>query len=453
MIYLTNRNSFLYFGPMTKMISLRSRLMSVLFWSVVSAAFIGPGTVTTAASAGAGYGLQLVWTLVFSTLACVILQEAAARISLASGYNLGEAIALRYNGTSLDTFIRYAVSGAIILGGIAYQAGNILGAVSGLALMLDVNPKLLTLTIGLFAAVLLWWGNYNFIARFLGLLVAGMGIAFIWVAAHTDWNWGELIQASFQPSIPFGSSWLIIGLIGTTIVPYNLFLASGITKNQPISEMRWGISIAILLGGLISIAILLVGTGISGTFSFQALAEQMQTHIGSWAATLFGIGLFAAGFSSAVTAPLASAITAKSLLGNKEDESWKEKGKYHRFVWGSTLLCGLFFGLLDIKPIPAIILAQAVNGMLLPFMSILLLWMINEKSLMPKEYLNPKWLNGLMLLIVGITTFLGLTNVLKAVYRGLSIEFPSGSEPIYYLSGLSLLIVIGVGWKLWKTNS
>ena len=72
------------------------RFGSVLFWSVIAAAFIGPGTVTTAASAGAGHGYALLWTLLFSTLACLLLQEAAARLTVVSGLDLGQALSKQY---------------------------------------------------------------------------------------------------------------------------------------------------------------------------------------------------------------------------------------------------------------------------------------------------------------------------------------------------------------------
>ncbi len=72
------------------------RLGSILFWSVIAAAFIGPGTVTTAASAGARFGPRLLWALSFSTLACLLLQEASARLTVVSGRSLGEALADRY---------------------------------------------------------------------------------------------------------------------------------------------------------------------------------------------------------------------------------------------------------------------------------------------------------------------------------------------------------------------
>jgi manganese transport protein len=71
---------------------LKNKLGAVLFWSVISAAFIGPGTVTTAAAAGAGFGLDLVWVLLVSAFACVVLQVNVTRISIESDKNLGELL-------------------------------------------------------------------------------------------------------------------------------------------------------------------------------------------------------------------------------------------------------------------------------------------------------------------------------------------------------------------------
>ena len=89
---------------------------------VIAAAFIGPGTVTTAAAAGAGYGYSLLWALVFSIIACILLQESAARITIASGLTLGEAIKHRFKSQK----VALAIGVAIFLGCAAYEAGNIL---------------------------------------------------------------------------------------------------------------------------------------------------------------------------------------------------------------------------------------------------------------------------------------------------------------------------------------
>jgi manganese transport protein len=143
--------------------TIRSRLLSILFWSVIAAAFIGPGTVTTAASAGSSFAFTLLWALVFSTIACLVLQEASARITVVSGHNLGQALARQYGGTAARMVPPF-VMGAIVLGCAAYQAGNILGAVAGLELVVGWPRRVITGTIGIFAFAVLWLGSTRVVA-------------------------------------------------------------------------------------------------------------------------------------------------------------------------------------------------------------------------------------------------------------------------------------------------
>ena len=125
-----------------------SRWSSILLWSVLAAAFIGPGTVTTAASAGASFGFALLWALLFSTLACVVLQEASARLTIVSGQSLGRVLRLRYPGTWLGTAMLLLLFGAIVVGCAAYEAGNILGGVAiALGAGLGLSDALRTYTI------------------------------------------------------------------------------------------------------------------------------------------------------------------------------------------------------------------------------------------------------------------------------------------------------------------
>jgi len=399
---------------MPKAINFQRGLLSILFWSIISAAFIGPGTVTTASSAGAAFQLELLWALVFSIVATIVLQEAAARITIASGRNLGEIIAARYSGRR-NRRLKVLLFFAVAFGCAAYQAGNLLGALSGLALFTSMPTGWATLLLGVLCGSLLWFGNFRLIANALGIVVALMGLIFLYVAAQSDLE-GRLILEGLQPAMPAGSALLVIGLIGTTIVPYNLFLASGISQSQSMKEMRWGISLAILIGGIISVAIMIVGTSVSGTFSFEALAQALAIQLGSWSIAFFGLGLFAAGISSSVTAPLAAAVTARSLFGAGEQE-WNMRSRNFRLIWGAVLLTGLLFGLLGVQPIPAIILAQAINGILLPIVAVFLILAVNDRELIPEKYVNSAWSNTLMLLIVGVTCFLGFNNIWKAIGR------------------------------------
>lgn len=393
--------------------TLKSRLSSMLFWSIVSAAFIGPGTVTTASNAGASYGYSLLWALIFSIVACTILQEAAARVTLISGLSLGEAIAERYHQRK-SLLIRLFIFLSILIGGIAYQAGNILGAIAGLQLLFDFNVEVVTALISLLGGILLWFGNYRIISNLLGVVVAVMGFAFIYIALKANLDWSAIFKSSFLPAIPTGSEWIIIGLIGTTIVPYNLFLASGISKGQEVKTMRFGIIAAIILGGLISIAILLAGTIINGAFSFESLKTMMENKSGALGGYLLAIGLFSAGFTSSVTAPLAAAITARSLF-HKNDSRWQENRKFYNSVWLIVILAGFLFGISGVRPVPAIILAQAINGLLLPVASVFLVIIVNDAKIIPHRYLNPPVSNYLLLGVVMVTTFLGLVNISRAL--------------------------------------
>jgi len=396
---------------MAKIISFSKGLRSVIFWSIISAAFIGPGTVTTASKAGASFGLALLWALVFSTFATIILQEAAARITIASGKNLGEIISSKYQNSNAS--LSWIIFLAIAFGCAAYQAGNMLGAIEGIKLMTDFSPLFATVGLAIFAFAILMLGSFKAIANVLGVVVALMGVAFIYVALQTDIGLEEMASAVVVPSFPKNSSLLIIGLVGTTIVPYNLFLASGISQGQNISEMRWGIVVAVLIGGLISMAILLAGSQMVGEFSFQGLSNVMEEKIGSWGGNLFAFGLFAAGLTSSITAPLAAAVTAKSLFGKGEKE-WSTQGFKFRLVWGIILLIGVISGLTIGKPIPAIILAQAINGVLLPVVALFLIFAVNDRTLLPKAYLNSNLSNVIMILLVSVSCFLGVNNIFNA---------------------------------------
>jgi len=249
------------------------QLLNILFWSVIAAAFIGPGTVTTAASSGTRFGFTLLWALIFSTIACLVLQEASARVAVVTGKPLAQVIRHRFHGGIVGAVVLFAVVGAIVVGCAAYEAGNILGSVAGASIGTDISPRILTLVIGGVAALLLFFGNTTFVARALGALVAVMGLVFLVTACVIGPDLGHVVQGAFVPAMPKGASLLVLGLIGTTVVPYNLFLGSGIALGQRLRDVRIGLSVAVVLGGIISMGILVVGTTVTGDFSFAALAD------------------------------------------------------------------------------------------------------------------------------------------------------------------------------------
>jgi len=392
------------------------RIMNILFWSVVSAAFIGPGTITTAAKSGAMFGADLLWALLFSTLACLLLQETASRLTILSGKNLGQAFRFKLRSSKWLMPLLVLVAVSICGGAAAYEMGNLLGAKEGISLVIPGLEKYIIPTIGLAAAIILFIPSLKIISRIMGLLVMVLGFLFLYAALHIDMPFREILSGLSVPRIPPGTDapWLVLALIGTTIVPYNLFLGSGISsKKQSLQDMRTGLAIAILLGGVFSMSVVLVGSALSGQFTFETLAASLSDRTGIHGKWFLGGGLFAAGFTSAITAPLAAAITIRSLFGNDESPRWNYNGRYFRISWMSVLGIGILFGIIHVEPIPAIILAQALNGLILPLISFFLVWFILDRDLTGQR--NKPVHTLLLGITLVVTLIIGMNNLLLAL--------------------------------------
>ncbi|MFQ5750383.1 MAG: NRAMP family divalent metal transporter, partial [bacterium] len=321
---------------------------------------------------------------------------------------------------------------------------NILGGVMGAAIGTGLSPTILTLLVGVLAGVILWIGTPRTVAYLLSTVVAFMGIVFFITAILLKPPILELLRGSLLPTLPHGSGLLVLGLIGTTVVPYNLFLGSGLATGQNLKELRFGLSISVMLGGFISIGVLVVGVAVQGAFNFIVLADALSERLGSWARLLFAFGLCAAGLSSAITAPLAAAITARGLFEQGEQKLWNNHSWRYRSVWLGILLVGIGFGLVNVKPIPAIILAQALNGIVLPFVAIFLLLVVNDRVLMGENNMNGAISNSLMGLVVGVTIVIGISNFLKAAASAFGFSTPSEWSVLLIAGTVTLILIFPV---------
>ena len=412
------------------------RFSQIIFWSVISAAFIGPGTITTALKAGSNYQLNLIWAIFFSIFACIILQESVSRITITSGLTLGEAIQKKYGKKGILNF-NILLTIAVIFGCIAYQAGNITGAVRGVQLAVDDHKLSIVLFIFIFAFGLMWIERLKLITSILGVLVSIMALLFFLMSLKTSFSFSDIFSSIIHPEIPDSSSILIIGLIGTTIVPYNLFMGSGLSKNRDLNSTRFGLTGAILFGGLITILILITGTIIQGEFNFNVISSTIQSEIGAWGRYSFAIGLFAAGFTSSVTAPLAAAITARTMMPGS---TIKHGNTIYRLTWIVVLGTGTLFSLLDYHPVLIIVMAQVINGLILPFVALSIFFVINDEKIISMKHKNGLIANMVLLFIVGITIFLGIFHLVSASMNILKVS----SEIPYEMTIAGLVSIITI---------
>ncbi|WP_296623435.1 Nramp family divalent metal transporter [Marivirga sp.] len=388
---------------------------------IVAAAFIGPGTVTTASMAGAGYGYTLLWAMLFSIFATIILQEMTARLGTQAKMGLGEAIRKK----STNKFLKYLSFGlvisAIVIGNAAYESGNLAGAVLGFENFPEVfGINLLLIFIGITAFILLYLGKYKYIERFLVLLVSVMGVVFIFAAILLHPSIVEILKGLFIPVIPEKAGLMVVGLIGTTVVPYNLFLHASASKTKwktgdSLKLSRLDTILSVSLGGLITMAIM-----ITAAVAFEgnpqeidgigALGEQLKPILGDWSTHFIAFGFLAAGFSSSITAPLAAAFATSEIL------DWKGGLKNIKFkmVWAFVLLTGIIVASLGFRPTALILFAQVANGLLLPILAVYLLWIVNDKELMG-NHANSKLINIIGVVVIIVTLLLGLKSIFTAL--------------------------------------
>ena len=390
--------------------------------TLVAAAFIGPGTVTLCTIAGVNFGMNLLWAMGLSILATIVLQEMAARLGLVSQKGLSEVIRNEIKVPFFKKAITLLILSAIVIGNASYEAGNISGGILGIETVLGqittplagLSINFWSLIIGSIAFALLYFGNYRFLEKTLIALVLLMSFSFVITAVITGPDPLEVLKGLLIPKFPEKSILTIIGLIGTTVVPYNLFLHAALVKekwknSKALPLARRDTVVSIVLGGLVSMAILISAAGIPAQDINNAsdLAKSLEPLYGSFAKYFLALGLFAAGITSAITAPLAAAYVAKGCLG------WKgnQKSRGFRGVWMFILIVGVFFSAIGISPIEIIKFAQVANGILLPIIVGVLLWIMNKKNVLG-VFSNTLYQNILGFIILGISIFLGLKSIL-----------------------------------------
>ena len=391
---------------------------------LVAAAFIGPGTIVTASRAGAGYGLTLLWAVLFSVTATAILQDMAARVGLAGRRGLAEAIRDSLENPRIRVGALGLIAVTIVAGNAAFQTGNLIGASLGLNLLSGLPQEALALIVGGLAAALLLTGTYKTIQTALVGLVGLMSVVFCTVAVLTAPDIGDLITGFLIPRVPPGSLLTVLALIGTTFISYNLFLhASTVLERWPdagrndenVRESRRDTVFSVAFGGLITAAVVVAAAPLFGqgadAADAAAVAAQLEPLLGRAAPIFFGLGLFAAGLTSAITAPLAAAYAAGGALGWPPD---LRSGRF-RLLWGFVLATGVLCAVtLGSAPYQVILLAQAGNGIALPLTLILLLIVANRTRIMG-THRNSRLANVLGAIVVLVISGLALLQLARVL--------------------------------------
>tara|TARA_Y100000992_G_scaffold58601_1_gene35688 strand:- start:6 stop:1208 length:1203 start_codon:yes stop_codon:yes gene_type:complete len=365
---------------------------------IITAAFVGPGSLTVCALAGIDFGFDLLWAVLLSCMITIFFQNIVAGLSYQNNMGIIELLKKEVSNKRLKFFFIFYILMTIFFGNAAYEAGNISGSLLGLKKISEIisfettrlfSPYLL-LIIGITLILIILKENIKFLKIILGIAVFLMSLSFLIAAIITKPDLTDLLSGFFIPKWRPENWSTIVAVLGTTIVPYNLFLHAWLVKNErckktSFQSIKKDTIIAISFGGIISVSIIIAaaGSNIDQLVSIDDLGYSLNNLYGKKSQLFISLGLFSAGLSSALTAPLAAGYIVKESLGNYSD-----KMKLEKIAPILIIITGLIFTFFDSNPINLIRLAQITNGLMLPGITLFILYLCFSAQKNNKNNIN-----------------------------------------------------------------
>lgn len=380
------------------------------------------GGITTWSVAGAEFGYSLFWTLIPLTILLIVTQEMCARMGVVTGKGLADLIRENFGlkmtvGLMVGLFIANFATTVSEFAGIA-AASELLG----------FNRFLVVLFAGFFVLFMIIRVNYKSLEKaFLLMCLFYLTYIFSGFLAHPDWWY--VAKSSITPVFSTDKNYwiLLVGIIGTTIAPWMQFYlqASIVEKGVKMSDYiysKWELIIGGIASNAISFFILLAAAatlfmyGIHITSAAEA-AVALEPFAGPFAGLLFSVGLFAAAFFGAFILPLSTAYYVCEAFGWESGVNKKlHEAKEFYAVITLLIVPPMIMVLLPHVPlVPIIILAQVINGLMLPIILFAILHLVNNEKVMG-EHVNAKGYNILCWICFGTLTLTTLIMVGIIVY-------------------------------------
>lgn len=302
---------------------MRFALMGPAFIAAIG--YIDPGNFATNIQAGASYGYQLLWVVVWANLMAMLIQLLSAKLGIATGKNLAEHIRDRYP-RPLVWF--YWVQAEIIA--MATDLAEFIGAAIGFKLILGVSLLQGAVLTGIatFLILMLQSRGQKPLEKVIGGLLLFVAAAYIVELFFSQPALAPLAKGMILPSLPTSEAvFLAAGVLGATIMPHVIYLHSSLTQHEGIgsrqerySASRWDVSIAMTIAGFVNLAMMATAAaafhfnGHSGIADLDQAYLTLEPLLSHAAATVFGLSLIAAGLSSTVVGTLAGQVVMQGFI-------------------------------------------------------------------------------------------------------------------------------------------
>ncbi len=416
----------------------KEKVGTARWWIILS--LIGPGIITSSADndaggiatytlAGAREGYGLLWALFLTTIALVVIQEMSARMGVVTGKGLADLIREKF--TMRTTFITMIL---LVLGNLTVTIAEFAGIAVGFEL-LGVN-RFVSVPI---MAILIWLivirGSYIAVERVM-LFFCVIYFTYVVSGLMANPDWGAVVTGLTEPSFKFETGYinLFIALVGTTITPWmQFYLQASVVdkgmKKENYKFLKWDVYIGSFITDLVAMFIIiaaaatLYSSGVRDVNSAFDAAIALKPLAGKYAFILFSVGILNASVLGAIILPLSTSYAVSEAFG-WESGLGKKFQNAPRFFWFYTIILATGAGFILIprlKLILVMLISQTINGILLPIILILMLKLVNDRSIMG-DSVNTLWQNILSVTTASVLIFLTIL-LLAGIFYPPSMDY------------------------------
>ncbi len=375
---LSLRNLFVYLGPSL----------------IVSMAYMDPGNYGTDIQSGASFGYDLVWTVWLANLMAMILQYLSGKLGIATGKGLPELIkgSLKTRKLTIPYWLAAEAAAA------ATDLAEYLGTVIALNILFNI-PLIYAAILGALDVIILLAltsERFRIIEYFFMLFVSIIAIGFLYQLLLIQPNLSSIAYHSFAVSVNNANIFLIVGIVGATVMPHALFVHSWLTKNKlttaTLEEKRRHrrlhlreVILTLTIASLVNVAILVSAAKAFFPSDVSTISQAYGRIIplyGSFAAAAFAITLLASGLASSTTGTLAGQSIMDGLLGTHVNKYLRRLVTRVINVFPTTLAI-----LIGLQPLSLLVYSQVILSLMIPLPMIPLLVYTRRKGLMG-EFVN-----------------------------------------------------------------
>ncbi|OLD27668.1 MAG: hypothetical protein AUJ04_03610 [Acidobacteria bacterium 13_1_40CM_3_55_6] len=376
----------------------------------------GIGTYTTA---GASLGFAMLWTAILTLPMMAAVQFICAKIGMVSGMGLAGALRKHY-----PSWLVYSAISLLLIAN-TITAGVDIGAIAAaINLLIPIPAIVLVVPIAVGIVALQIWGSYSIIVRTFKWLTLTL-FAYIVAAFLAKPHWGEVLKATFVPTLRFDNQYMttLLAILGTTITPYMFFWQATQEVEEELQmgratlaqregasdkELKFAeidIDAGMLFASLVFYFVILASaatlhaTGKTKIETAVEAAQALRPLSSGVASILFAVGLIGSGVLAVPVLTSSSAYALCETFKWKSGLSEKLRGaaRFYAIIAVSTLV-GVIVNFLKIPPVTALFWAAVINGILAPPLLVIIMLVSNNREVMGAR------VNGLLTNFIGWAT-------------------------------------------------